>query len=77
MFIKKYVSPSNVSDIIMSSDSEYLTGLWIENTNDSIKHNDKQISCDLSIFDETKSGWICTLVALNQILFLKKEINYE
>lgn len=57
MFIKKYVSPSNVSDIIMSSDSEYLTGLWIENTNDSIKHNDKQISCDLPIFDETKK-WL-------------------
>lgn len=57
MFIKKYVSPSNVADIIMSSDSEYLTGLWIENTNDSIKHNDKQISCDSPIFDETKK-WL-------------------
>ena len=57
MFIKKYVSPSNVSDIIMSSDGEYLTGLWFENTNDSIKHNDKQISCDSPIFDETKK-WL-------------------
>ncbi len=32
VFIKKYKTPNQLDDIIMSSDGELLTGLWFENS---------------------------------------------
>lgn len=33
-----YETPGNLSNMIMNSDGEYLTGLWFENSRDSSKH---------------------------------------
>lgn len=56
-YICKYKTTEDFSDIFMSSDGEYLTGLWFEDTRDSSKH---MINCeerDLVIFKET-SHWL-------------------
>ena len=42
MFIKRYSNPNSYSDILMSSDGEYLTGLWFVNTSDDLKHKNRE-----------------------------------
>lgn len=54
-----YETPGNLSNMIMNSDGEYLTGLWFENSRDSSKHI---IDCEeknLEVFTEIKK-WLDT-----------------
>lgn len=53
MFIKRYSNPNSYSDILMSSDGEYLTGLWFVNASDDLKHKNDYIKKDLPIFNQT------------------------
>lgn len=55
MYRKAYHSPLGV--IYMSSDGEYLTGLWFEGSRDSSKHTGEYTIQELPIFDET-SKWL-------------------
>lgn len=57
MYIKKYKTNNNYSDILMCSDGEYLTGLWFEGSKDSLKHKCEFIEKELPIFDDT-SRWL-------------------
>lgn len=53
----KYQTPNGFSNVLMSSDGEYLTGLWFEGSRDATKH---EINCEekeLPIFQET-SKWL-------------------
>lgn len=53
-YIKKYQTPNNFSNMIMSSDGTYLTGLWFEKSKDALKHDMKDaLEKSLPIFDET------------------------
>lgn len=52
--LKKYQTPNNFSNMIMSSDGTYLTGLWFEKSKDASKHDMKDaLEKSLPIFDET------------------------
>lgn len=55
----KYIYKTKVefSNIILTSDGEYLTGLWFENSKDSNKHKMDYIEKELEIFKET-SNWL-------------------
>ena len=53
MFIQEYNSPEGYSNIKMSSDGTYLTGLWFENSKDYYKHKYNFEKKDLPIFDKT------------------------
>ena len=55
----KYIYKTKVefSNIILTSDGEYLTGLWFENSKDSNKHRMDYIEKELEIFKET-SNWL-------------------
>lgn len=55
MYRKKYKAP--FTTIYMRSDGEYLTGLWFENSRDSVKHQCKYEDADLPIFDKT-AKWL-------------------
>ena len=43
--------------MIMTSDGEYLTGLWFKGSKDELKHKEEGINKSLSIFDDTKK-WL-------------------
>ncbi len=53
MYKWKYETPSGYSNILMSSDSIYLTGLWFEGSSDSKKHIGDYKEAKLPIFEET------------------------
>ena len=53
----KYETPKQFSNIIMNSDGEYLTGLWFENSRDTLKQNLDCKEKELPIFQET-SKWL-------------------
>ena len=53
MYKWKYEAPSGYSNILMSSDSIYLTGLWFEGSSDSKKHIGDYKEVKLPIFEET------------------------
>lgn len=57
----KYIKKYNYQDIkmIMESDGLYLTGLWFENSKDSLKHHNVSEEKNLKIFAETKK-WLDT-----------------
>ena len=57
MYMKKYKTNDNYSDILMCSDGEYLTGLWFKESKDSLKHKCEYIEKELPIFDDT-SRWL-------------------
>lgn len=38
-----YKTPKQFSNMIMISDGEYLTGLWFENSRDTLKH---ELNCE-------------------------------
>lgn len=57
MYIKKYITPSNFSDMFIESDGEYLTGLWFIDSKDSLKHNNNSKEKDLEIFRQTEK-WL-------------------
>lgn len=57
MFIQKYKTPNGYSNMFMSSDGTFLTGLWFEESKDALKHNDDFEEKSLPIFDETKK-WL-------------------
>ena len=48
----KKVYKSNLDNLIMTSDGEYLTGLWFEKSNDETKHKGNYVDKDLPIFEE-------------------------
>ena len=50
----KYKTPKEFSDILMTSDGEYLTGLWFENFMDESEYKNNGIEEDLPVFEETK-----------------------
>lgn len=56
-YIKKYKTPTGFSNIIMRSDGKLLTGLWFENTKDSLKHDGEYVEKSLPIFDEVTT-WL-------------------
>lgn len=49
----KKIYNSKIGRIVLISDGEFLTELWFEDSNDSIKHNVDCEEKDLKIFDET------------------------
>lgn len=53
----KYQTTNEFSNILMTSDGEYLTGLWFEGTKDSKKHETNCEEKALKIFEET-SKWL-------------------
>lgn len=57
MFVQKYNTPKQYSNLFMSSDGIYLTGLWFENSKDAMKHLSNLIIKNLPIFEETKK-WL-------------------
>ena len=57
MYKWKYKTPVEFSDILMTSDGEYLTGLWFEGSNDERKHLIDGEEKNLEIFKET-SKWL-------------------
>lgn len=52
-----YKTPDNFTDIVMSSDGEYLTGLWFLDSKDEDKHCTKLEEKYLDIFKITKK-WL-------------------
>ena len=63
-----YKTPDDFDDIILNSDSEFLTGLWFANSKDSSKHNTNCEEKELPIFNET-CNWL-------DIYFSGKEPNF-
>ena len=57
MYMKKYKTNDNYSDILMCSDGEYLIGLWFKGSKDSLKHKCEFIEKELPIFDDI-SRWL-------------------
>lgn len=57
MFIQKYETPNGYSNMFMSSDGTFLTGLWFEESKDALKHCSDFEEKMLPIFDETKK-WL-------------------
>lgn len=53
----KYETPKQFSNIIMNSDGKYLTGLWFENSKDTLKHKKEGKEKNLAIFQET-TKWL-------------------
>lgn len=53
-YLQKYQTPNEFSDLLMSSDGTYLTGLWFEKSSDQDKHKDIYEEKELEIFKETK-----------------------
>ena len=48
-----YKTPDGFSDMVMSSDGEFLTGLWFKDSKDSLKHIGVSQESILPIFNET------------------------
>lgn len=57
MFIQKYETPNDYSNMFMSSDGTFLTGLWFEESKDTLKHPSDFKENNLPIFDETRK-WL-------------------
>jgi len=55
MYYQKYKCP--FSNILLTSDGKYLTGLWFEGSKDELKHQNNLKEKSLPIFDETKK-WL-------------------
>ena len=53
MYIYKYKTPCGFSDMLMSSDGVYLTGLWFCDSRDASKHVFDYEEKRLPIFDDT------------------------
>lgn len=66
-----YKTPSNFSDMIMTSDGEYLTGLWFKGSKDELKHKEEGINKSLSILDDTKK-WLDIYFSGNEPNFTLK-----
>ena len=49
----KYKTPAQLSDMVMNSDGEYLTGLWFEGSRDASKHDANGEVKELPVFRET------------------------
>ena len=79
-----YKTKNGLSDIILNSDGEYLTGLWFEGSKDSIKHDENAKEKELEIFKETKkwldiyfSGKVPEFTPkykINNIVIFRKEV---
>ncbi len=67
----KYKTPNNFDDILMNSDGEYLTGLWFENSKDTLKHKTDCKEKYLPIFQETIK-WLDIYFSGNNPNFIPK-----
>ena len=56
-YTQLYKTPIKFSDIILTSDGEYLTGLWFVSSRDSNKHTANSIEKELKIFTQT-AKWL-------------------
>lgn len=54
MFIQKYETPNGYSNMFMSSDGTFLTGLWFEGSKDALKHCSDFEEKNLPVFEEIK-----------------------
>lgn len=52
-YLWTYKTPKEFDDILMSSDGEYLTGLWFKNSKDASKHNQNGERKEVPILKET------------------------
>lgn len=52
-YTTEYKTPNNFDNIILTSDGEYLTGLYFEKSHDQSKHLEQCIQKELPIFKET------------------------
>ena len=57
MFIQKYKTLDGYSNMLMSSDGIFLTGLWFEGSKDALKHCSDFEEKNLPVFEETKK-WL-------------------
>lgn len=57
MYQLRYQTPFGFDDMLMTSDGEYLTGLWFVESNDLLKHVVSFEEKDLPVFQETKK-WL-------------------
>lgn len=71
MYKWKYETPIGYSNILMSSDSEYLTGLWFEDSSDSTKHTGAYKEMKLPIFTQTIK-WLDIYFSGNKPYFVPK-----
>lgn len=53
MYMWKYRTPEGFADLYMSSDGEYLTGLWFEESRDAGKHGSCFKETNLPVFERT------------------------
>lgn len=70
MFIQEYNSPEGYSNIKMSSDGTYLTGLWFKNSKDSYKHKYNFEKKIYQYLIKQSTGWTFILVVKIQTLHL-------
>ena len=64
-----YSIPDGLDDLYMSSDGEYLTGLWFAKSKDISKHSLQGEEKELPIFQETLS-WLDIYFTIVVIFFL-------
>lgn len=57
MYQLRYQTPFGFDDMLMTSDGEYLTGLWFVESKDLLKHVVSFEEKDLPVFQETKK-WL-------------------
>lgn len=53
LYMWKYKTPGDFSDLLMSGDGEYLTGVWFEGSRDFVKHGATYGEKDENPFHET------------------------
>lgn len=66
-----YNTPDGLDDLYMSSDGEYLTGLWFAKSKDTFKHPIQGEEKELPIFQETLS-WLDTYFSGKEPDFIPK-----
>ena len=77
MYITRYKTNDKIDNIILTSDGEYLTGLYFEDSFDSKKHVGNYIEQDLPKFEETKR-WLDIYFSGNVPDFIPEyKMNYK
>lgn len=71
MYKSIYKTPEDFSDITLTSDGNFLTGLWFDDSYDDAKHNYKYEEKELKIFDDAKA-WLDSYFSGNRPNFTPK-----
>ena len=66
-----YKTPEGISDMLMNSDGEYLTGLWFEGSKDAVNHVSMCEEKELPIFKEV-CKWLDIYFSVKQPDFTPK-----